>query len=198
MLETVREFALERLAASGEAHEVGQRHTSWCLSVLERGAHRAFWDGLRESAGIRAAYADRLAANRLVEREHANLRAAHDRLVSSDEAEAVLAFTLACVPFWRTCGHLREANDRLAQAMAMAKPRSPSLWREALESAGGIAFMMGNLSSAAAHGRQALALSREATDAYGEANALQLLALVEENQANWDAAAELFEQALSH
>ena len=42
MLETVREFGLERLAASGEMAEIGRRHAAFYRGVVERGAHRAF------------------------------------------------------------------------------------------------------------------------------------------------------------
>ena len=38
LLETVREFGRERLAASGEESELGRRHTDWYLSIAERAA----------------------------------------------------------------------------------------------------------------------------------------------------------------
>jgi non-specific serine/threonine protein kinase len=43
MLETVREYGRDRLIENGELAEVGQQHAAWCLAVLERGAHRAFF-----------------------------------------------------------------------------------------------------------------------------------------------------------
>ena len=36
MLETVREYGLEQLEASGEADEGFQRHVDWCLGLAER------------------------------------------------------------------------------------------------------------------------------------------------------------------
>jgi predicted ATPase len=72
MLETVREYALERLAASGEAPAIGRRHAAYYLALAEQAEpHLQMSDQVAELGGAReAAWLERLEA------EHANLRAA--------------------------------------------------------------------------------------------------------------------------
>ena len=38
MLETIREYGLEQLAASGEAEELGRQHADYCLALAQAGA----------------------------------------------------------------------------------------------------------------------------------------------------------------
>jgi predicted ATPase/DNA-binding XRE family transcriptional regulator len=63
MLETVREFALEQLQASGEEATIRMRHATWCLALAEQTAP------LLRGSGARAGFPG-------LEREHGNLRAA--------------------------------------------------------------------------------------------------------------------------
>ena len=72
MLETLREFALEHLEASGEAEEIRQRHASWCLDFASRGfdalmgsEHRRWLQRMEaDHANIRGALAGRSPAAR--------------------------------------------------------------------------------------------------------------------------------------
>jgi predicted ATPase len=79
MLETIREFGRERLAASGREEVVRRRHAEWCLSLAERAA-----PGAKESG--RAAWIARLEA------EHDNLRVALAWLL--DRGQAALTVRL--------------------------------------------------------------------------------------------------------
>ena len=122
MLETVREFALEHLLASGAADAVRDRHAAHFLSLVERVSHAVFpfyWAG---DAHTGALPLDPITANRQVEPEQDNVRAALDWLVEHGQTEASLRLTAACVLFWHSWGQLREAQMRLDQALAMAGP----------------------------------------------------------------------------
>jgi len=195
MLETVREFGRDRLIESGELAQVGQQHTAWCLDVLERGAHRAFFTGALADEHIRAQFPDRAAANRLVEREIDNLRAALDRLIASCDAEGAFAFAAACFPFWHIRGHFREASTRLNQALAIAAPESTPAKQLAFAQAASFSFMIGDLEATERLAAVSLEISQELHDASGQAGALHLLGVVAENRADWTKATELLLQA---
>ncbi len=211
MLETVREFGLEQLVASGEASAVGERHAKYFLSLVERVAPTAVspfrtlphgasvaltrGDGAPDTR-VSVEPIDPLAANRRFEQEHDNLRTALDRLVDSGRAGACLRLTVACVPLWQSCGYLREAQTQLDRALAIAGMTSPPVRGQALLMAGGVAISLGNLDVASGRAREALAIWRRLGDPRGEASALHILAWVEENKLNWQAATEMFEATL--
>ncbi len=211
MLETVREFGLEQLAASGEASAVGERHADFFLSLVERLARTAFlsprmfppgaFGALTRSnwaldARASAEPLDPMAANQQVDHEHDNVRAALDRLVERGRAEACLRLTAACVPFWQFRGHLREAQTQLDRALAIEGLEATPVRAQALQMAGCVAICMGNLDVAAARAREALTIWRRLGDPRGQASALHILAWVEENKLNWQTATELFEATL--
>jgi non-specific serine/threonine protein kinase len=114
MLETVREYALERLAASGEGEATRARHAAWCLDVAERG-----FAALVLGRSLEPDWLDRFEA------EHGNLRAALDWLDrSKDDARfARLAGVLG--PFWFFRGHLAEGRRWLERALPRAAVSAP-------------------------------------------------------------------------
>src|SRR5262249_4721921 len=131
LLETTREYGAEKLAASGEAAPVRQRHRDWYLQLAERGApelqgpHQAFW-------------LERLEA------EHDNLRAALKCSLEGAAAEA-LRLVGALARFWELRSHLAEGRQQLAAALERAGPwrRSP-IGAAALDGAGILASHQGD------------------------------------------------------
>lgn len=200
MLETVREYSLERLVESGEMAEVGQRHTAWCLSVLERGPHGSFFAGAPANAPMPLPIPDRAVASLLVEREIDNLRAALDRLIASGDGEGAFAFAAACCPFWHIRGYRQEARARLLQALAIAAPESTPGKLHAINQAASFSHMIGDVNATQAYAEAALQLSQELQNVSGEADAVHLLALAAEIRADWARATELYERsrALRH
>jgi predicted ATPase len=104
LLETLREYARERLAASGEAETVARRHAETYLALAEAAApelHRR----------DQVAWLDRL------EREQANLRAALDWLGAHDRWVDALRLATALGWFWIVRGHYAEGRARLSEAL---------------------------------------------------------------------------------
>ncbi|HEX5501071.1 MAG TPA: tetratricopeptide repeat protein [Thermomicrobiales bacterium] len=155
MLETIREYALERLAASGEEEATRRRHAAYFLALAER------------AAAAPDTWRARLDA------EHDNLRAALDWLLrrAADPA-AGLRLAGALAPFWEARGHLREGRAWLEGAARRA-PGAPDAWRaRVLALAGRLAFRQGDYPAARALSGEGLALARRAGDRRQAAQAL--------------------------
>ena len=107
MLETIREYAREKLIAAGEAERMRERHRDYFLALAEeaepkmKGAEQAEW------------------LQRL-EDEHENLRAGLDWSLVEAAAEAGLRFCGALQKFWFARGHLAEGREWCARVLAKA------------------------------------------------------------------------------
>ena len=110
MLETVREFALERLEASGEAEAVRARHAAFFAALAEQDGPRL----LKRDARMRAVL-DRLEA------EHPNFRSALAwALSAAGDPETALRLAGPLHPFWYFRGHLAEGQAWLERAISGA------------------------------------------------------------------------------
>jgi predicted ATPase/transcriptional regulator with XRE-family HTH domain len=153
LLATIREFALEQLAATGEESAVRAAHAGHFLDLAEAAAA-----AMRGPSG--EAWLDRL------EREHDNLRAALDWLVQTGEAEPALQLAGALWWFWWIRNYLREGRDRLTRALALAGGSVPVRAR-ALEGAGMLHASTGEQATAVRLVEEAVALRRRAGDRRG-------------------------------
>ncbi|HET8631997.1 MAG TPA: tetratricopeptide repeat protein [Thermomicrobiales bacterium] len=152
MLETIREYAGERLDESGEAGAVRARHAAYYLALAER-AEPHLWGGPEQRAWV-----ERLEA------EHDNGRAALAWAAERGEAELELRLVAALGWFWFTHGHATEGRGRLERALAAA-PAGPALLRaRALAHLGLIASQQGDHLGAAAALEASLALFRDFGD----------------------------------
>ncbi len=109
MLETVREFALEQLAAGGAEAATRDQHATWCLSLGEA-AGAVLWRS--DDPGVVAR----------LEAELANLRAALGWLEQAGRGDDLLRLAAAVGRFWYVAGHHREGRAWLERALAMASP----------------------------------------------------------------------------
>src|SRR5215207_9210218 len=158
LLETIREFAREQLAASGEEGEARRAHGAYFLAFAEHAA-----------AGLYGA--QQLAWLTQLETDHPNLRAALEWFRDQNDPGGVLRLAAALWRFWFIRGHPREGRAWLSQALAGAHPWSPLL-REALDGSSMLASNQGDHREAAAIADQLLLLAREHRDAEGIARAL--------------------------
>lgn len=165
LLETVREFAQERLTSGGEAGAVLARHARYFLALAEETDQA--W-----SPALGTQWLDRL------EREHDNVRAALGWYLRHDVATG-LRFGGHLGPFWRVHGHFAEGRrylEALLEATGMrsehastaAAPRA-----RALLEAGTLAIDQGDTARAAALLEESLALARSLGDPAAQAAVLQ-------------------------
>jgi predicted ATPase len=120
MLETLREFGLEQLKATGEDAEIRQRHAAFFLAWSEQGYPNHFGP----FTGIDRRFQQ-------IEDEQPNLRAALAFLAAVGDAEGVLRLAGQLAVFWQLRGQLREGRQwlewglsRTAEAQTDARCRA--------------------------------------------------------------------------
>ena len=150
MLETIREFALERLHESGEEHELRRRHAEFFLA-------------LAESANLSAEATDLGQRPELVLPEQDNLRAALDWGAEAGEIELGLRLAIALEQFWAAAAPYEGA--RRVQAFLDRTVDLPELVRaRAIRVLGGTVYMTGDFDRGAELTRQSLDLFRSLGD----------------------------------
>jgi predicted ATPase/DNA-binding CsgD family transcriptional regulator len=189
MLETVREFALERLEGSPEAGAVWRRYAWYYLRLAEQAEP--------ESRSIRQ---DAL-LNRL-EREHGNFRIALDWCAAQGYAEAALRMAVGLLWFWGIHGHVGEGRQRIQTLLARFPLRETTrkrslLHARAMDAAGKLAALQGDLEAADRLHRQNLILAEGLDDGEGICNALSALAFAAYERADYASASDYLERALT-
>ena len=99
MLETVREYTLEQLDASGEHPVTRRAHAAYCLVLAEEGL-----------GPLTAAQRDEWLAR--CQREHENHRAAFDHLIATHDDDWALRLALALSDYWDRHDHRLEGFAR--------------------------------------------------------------------------------------
>jgi predicted ATPase/class 3 adenylate cyclase len=139
MLETIREYAAERLEASDEAEELRRRHAEHFLDLADQGTFVV----------MDATWVD------LVDAELDNVRGALDSAAATGQTQRVLSATASLRDFWFTRGYITEGRARLESALA-ADPEPTPARCSALIAASTAAVAGGDVPSARRHLDQAL------------------------------------------
>jgi len=183
MLETVREYGREALAAAGEAKVTHQAHAAYYQTLAE--AAEQAWNGPQQ-----AVWFGRL------EQEHDNLRAAMNWLLEQREAEMALRLGTALWWFWYAQEHLHEGWNKLSRALERSEGVAAPLRARALWATGSLAGSLGYVERGEVLCQESLALFREIGDTQGMGDATFHLAHIA--FARWDLAAarKLFEESL--
>ncbi len=187
MLETIQEFATERLAASGEETVVRGRHARWCLRL----AAQTLTFPLRGT--VRPHLLDRLDA------EIGNLRAALTWHEQNGEAAALLDLTVALTQFWSLRSYRVEGRRWLERALAMAEGDDipPALHAAAFHAAAALTRSQDDHARAVELAEEALARFRALGDTWNIAGVITLLGVLERSRGHYDRAAPLHEEALA-
>jgi len=180
MLETIREFAAERLEVSGEAAEVQPRQADWFLRLAE--------EAFPHLLGSPGDWLDRLVA------EHDNLRAALDHFEGSGDVQSALQLAGALYRFWFMHGHLGEGGRRLEGLLAKDARQTPMRGR-ALQGAAAMAMNTGETATMRARAEEALSLHHELGDEWGVAYARMMLGNVAAVELDFESALVLYEEA---
>jgi DNA-binding CsgD family transcriptional regulator/tetratricopeptide (TPR) repeat protein len=183
LLEPVRQYAKERLEASGETDAARRRHAEFCLAIVEEaapeltGAHQQEW------------------GNRL-EPEHDNIRAALSWSLEREPETALrLAGTLA--HFWEMRARFVEGSAWLEVALRQSDRVEVATRAKLSSEAGTFAFHRADFDRAIELHGEALELYRQVEDDNGVAFALLCLGAQYSEKGDHERAAPFFEEALA-
>lgn len=190
MLETVREYAADRLAMAGEATRLQQRRRDYVVTKVELAADVGM-------ARVAAPWSARVEVFQRFDLEAANIREVLGDCLAAGDAEAGLRICTAARPVWLVRGAFAEAigwyDSLLSLPAASALPdsvRGPALVGRAQ-----LALASGS-DRAAALAEASLAACRAASQQYWVATALNLLTEIALHAGDLDDAASRADQAL--
>jgi predicted ATPase len=184
MLETIREYAREKLEGSLEQASTKRAHAAYCLVLAEE-------DAAEQSGAERAEWLERFAL------EHDNFGAALEWLTETGDADWGLRLGTALFRFWETREYFAEGRDRLGKLLKLEGAAAPTKARaRALFAAGVLAGEQGDYTSAEALIRESLEIARQLSDKQGVAVSLNALAVYARDQGDVAVAHSLFEEAL--
>ena len=194
MMETIREYALDALAANGEMEAARQAHAAYYLRLAEEAE-----PGLKSAR--QALWSERL------EREYDNLRAAlewllaraeHEQNGGMDAKEMALRLVGALFWYWWVRGHWSEGRNFLERALAVSESVEASVYgAKALFATANMAFVQSDYERAVALSEGSLALYRQLGDKRGIALSLYPLGNVAWSRGNMAVARALKEEALA-
>jgi len=183
MLNTIREYALDRLGESDDEAAVRRAHAAYYLVLAEEGA---------EDVVAHPECLDRF------EVEHDNFRLALDYLITSGEAEWGLRLGAALFRFWETREYLAEGRDAIARLLAMPGTAArPKLRARLLFAAAVLAGEQGDYEAGRQLFEDSLETCVELNDNRGVAVALNALAVNARERGELVDATSLFERCVT-
>jgi predicted ATPase len=183
MLETIREYGLEHLAASGNEPATRRAHAAYYLVVAEEGSLGGTDPGQ---------WLER------VDVEHDNLRAALDWLTRTGDADWGMRLATAMFRFWETREHFTEGRDRVARLLKLPGAAARNQKRVRTLFAGGVlAADQGDLATAQKMIEESLSIARELKDNSGVAVSLNALAVFCRDRGELAQSSATFEESLA-
>jgi predicted ATPase len=184
MLETIREYALDKLKASGEEALTKRAHAAYCLVLAEEEAEE-------KSSAEGTQWLERLTL------EHDNFRAALEWLTETGDADWGLRLGAALFRYWEIREYLAEGRVWLGKLLKLAGAKSPSKGRvRALFAAGILTREQGDYASADALISESRDIARQLGDKNGVAVSLNALAVLARDRGNLEKAHASFEETL--
>lgn len=181
MLETIREFAADRLEASGEGDDIRRGHALHFLDLATE-AHPKV--AAEPTAGLLRLEAD-----------HDNFRAAIERMRAAREHHLVARLCGELWPFWYLSDHILEAARRLDEALG-AYDLSDGVRAKVLNGAMAMALERGDAETGRRYAEEALAIHEKLDDPWALANSRFLLAQVSAAERDWLTGRDLLEDSV--
>ena len=183
MLETIREFALERLEDNQELEDVTRRHINFFLAFAQQ--ERS------EAAGQTPVWLERL------ETEHDNFRAALQFARELNDPRLELRLAAALAEFWEYRSHLREGLERIREALDRDPGAPPEIQARALHRGAFMAVKQGDYETASLMAESERQLHASTGEESGAGEAVHLLGIIASAEGRFGEARDLLEQARS-
>jgi predicted ATPase/DNA-binding SARP family transcriptional activator len=184
LLETVRQYAAQRLEADGIAADVRSRHAAWYLQLAETAAPELTSE--RQNAWFAR-----------LEAEQDNLRAAAAFLLDAGRWEEHLRLGIALTRFWYVRGHLAEGRGHLEGSLAAGQVSDAALRRRALTAAASLALLQGDYAAATTLAEAGLDAARATGEQRLIANAVSNLGAITLAGGNIERAGPLLDEAVA-
>lgn len=185
-LDSIKQYAREKLRASGESDTMRDKHLAYYLKYAQQaesalaGPEQALWMAK-------------------LELDHYNFRSALEWAFATAQMEAAFSLAARLWRFWKVRGHYSEGRGWYGRLLAAdtASNASPQARAAVLYAAGMLAYYQSDFANAEQFQRSCLELERALQNEIGTARALAGLGLVLRAQAKYVAAQVHFEQALA-
>lgn len=184
MLETIREYARQLLAESGEEFDTRRAHAAYCLVLAEEGNPEL-------TASQRAGWLARC------DSEIDNFRAALDWLFETENLDWGVRLCMALFRFWDMREHLIEGRARLETILRLAGEGYPKERARVSQFLGALATAQGDFEAARRFLEQSLSLYEQLDDRWGVAIALNALAVSARDRGDYASALKNFESSLA-
>ena len=185
LLETLRQYAREKLEAARGGEALRRRYVEYFLALAKEaepnlwGPEQAHWFGR-------------------LEEEHENLRASLEWSAADTQSVTSLLFCRALQQFWWTHGYLTEGRDWCERILAVsAVDRQSQEWADVVNAAGSLAAHLGDYAHCRKRYLESIAIRRHLGDRRGVARALNNLGVVAHDQGEYEYAQSLHEECLS-
>jgi predicted ATPase/DNA-binding winged helix-turn-helix (wHTH) protein len=184
MLETIREYGLERLSNSGEQSSVRRAHAAYCLVVAEEGNPELSQE-------------DRSHWLAQCDVEIDNFRVALDTLFETLDLEWGLRLCIALFRFWDMREHLSEGCARFETILQLAGAKHPAERAKVSQFLGALLTPQGDFPAAERSLEQSISLYEELGDQWGIAASLNALAVSARDRGDYASAQSNFERSLA-
>jgi predicted ATPase/Tfp pilus assembly protein PilF/transcriptional regulator with XRE-family HTH domain len=187
LLRVIREYALDRLAESGETETMRRAQAAYFLAWVE--AAEPELTGAEQQTWLER-----------FEAEHDNLRAALEWCLGGGDVVVGLRLAAALWQFWQVRGYLSEGRRWLEEALAWDPEGSPprtALRAKVLNRAGLLAWTQGDYATACTYLEESLTIERALGNQRGIANSLRNLGNVAKDQGDYAAARALLAESLA-
>jgi len=185
MLETIREYAIERLDSSGEGKATRRAHAAYCLVLAEEGnpelipAERVLWLSQCDV-------------------EIDNFRSALDWLFETRDLDWALRLCMALFRFWDMREHLAEGRSRLETVLRLAGDGYKQERARVGIFLGALSTALGDFSTAQLYSQRSLVLYQELKDDWGIAASLNALGIEARDSGDYETAQSYFERTLEY